>query len=175
MKKTWRSPVYGFFKSNVQISTEGGRTFHFFECAAICCKVKGGGVQQYQDSQDYAATSNLKAHAIRCFRDNAVNAALSIKLHLAPGMAQFSHVSPNSVKPQYLLAIVHIQWMKQGSPFVFSFILLLITSTNSLPSFRAHIARWCAESNQPMNLVKDREFNHLMKAGHPGTSIPTPA
>ena len=97
----------------------------------------------------------------------------SIKLHLVPGMAQFLHVSPNLVKPQYLLVIVHIQWMKQGSPFVFSFIFLLTTSTNSLSSFRAHIARWCAESNQPMNLVKDREFNHLMKARCPGTSIPT--
>ena len=99
----------------------------------------------------------------------------SIKLHLAPGMAQFSHVSPDSVKPQYQLAIMHIQWMKQGLLFVFSFIFLLTTSTNSLPSFRAHIARWCAESNHPMNLVKDREFSHLMKVGRPGTSIPTPA
>ena len=99
----------------------------------------------------------------------------SIKLHLVPGMAQFLHVSPNSVKPQYQLAIVHIQWMKQGSLFVFSFIFLLTTSTNSLPSFRAHIARWCAESNWPMNLVKDCEFSHLMKAGCLGTSIPTPA
>lgn len=25
-----------------------------------------------------------------------------------------------------------------------------------------------------MNIVKDREFLHLMKAGRPGTSIPTP-
>jgi hypothetical protein len=26
-----------------------------------------------------------------------------------------------------------------------------------------------------MNIVKDREFLHLMKAGRPGTSLPTPA
>ena len=25
-----------------------------------------------------------------------------------------------------------------------------------------------------MNIVKDCEFQHLMKAGHPGTSLPTP-
>ena len=77
MKKTWHSPVYGFFKSNVQIGTEGGQTYHFLECAAIHCKVKGGGVQHYQDSQDHATTSNLKAHAIRCFRDGTVNAAFN--------------------------------------------------------------------------------------------------
>jgi hypothetical protein len=40
---------------------------------------------------------------------------------------------------------------------------------------RAHIARWCAESNRPMNVVKDRQFLHLMKAGRPGTSLPTPS
>ena len=39
---------------------------------------------------------------------------------------------------------------------------------------RAHIARWCAESNRPMNLVKDRQFEYLMKAGRPGASIPSP-
>ena len=174
MKKTWRSPVYGFFKSNVQIGTEGSWTYHFFECAAICCKVKGGGVQHYQDSQDHATISNLKAHAIRCFGDDADNAAFN-KTTSGTWDGSILHVSPDSVKPQYQLAIVHIQWMKQGSLFVFSFIFPLTTSTNSLPSFRAHIARWCAESNWPMNLVKDREFSHLMKARCPGTSIPTPA
>ena len=70
-EETWRSPVYGFFKSNVQIGIEGGQAYHFFECAAIHCKVKHGGVRHYQDSQDCATTSNLKAHAIRCFRDDA--------------------------------------------------------------------------------------------------------
>ena len=38
---------------------------------------------------------------------------------------------------------------------------------------RAHIARWCAKSNQPMNIIKDCEFQHLMKAGCPSTSLPT--
>jgi hypothetical protein len=75
LKKTWRSPVYGFFKSDIKISTEGNRTFHFFKCAARRCKIKGGGVRRYQDSQDRAATSNLKAHAIKCFGADAVDAA----------------------------------------------------------------------------------------------------
>jgi hypothetical protein len=72
--KTWRSPVYGFFKSDVTIGNEGSRTFHFFKCAAKHCKGPGG-VRRYQDSQDCAATSNLKAHAIKCFGADAVDAA----------------------------------------------------------------------------------------------------
>ena len=97
----------------------------------------------------------------------------SKKLFLVPKTGPSLHLLPDSVKLQYRLAIVHIQLMKQGSSFV-----LLITffiQTNSSPLSRAHIARWCAESNRPMNIVKDREFLHLMKAGRPGTSLPTPA
>lgn len=41
-------------------------------------------------------------------------------------------------------------------------------------NFSAHIARWCAESNRPLNIVKDRQFQELMMAGRPSTSIPSP-
>jgi hypothetical protein len=43
-----------------------------------------------------------------------------------------------------------------------------------LQNFRAHIARWCAENNRPHRIVKDRQFDILMKAGRPGTSLPSP-
>ena len=77
LKKSWHSPAYGFFKSNVEIGTDGDRTYHFFRCAAKRCKNKAGGVRRYQDSKDRAATSNLKTHAIKCFGANAVNAAFN--------------------------------------------------------------------------------------------------
>lgn len=51
--------------------------FHFFECAAKHCKCKARGVRRFQDSQDRAATSNLKAHAIKCFGADAVDAAFN--------------------------------------------------------------------------------------------------
>ena len=70
-----RSPIYGFFKSDIKIVTEKNRTYHFFKCAAKHCKNKCGGVRCYQDFQDCAATSNLKSHAIKCFGANAVDAA----------------------------------------------------------------------------------------------------
>ena len=67
------SPIYGFFKSDIKIVTEKNRTYHFFKCAAKHCKNKCGGVRRYQDSQDRAATSNLKSHAIKCFGADAVD------------------------------------------------------------------------------------------------------
>jgi hypothetical protein len=32
---------------------------------------------------------------------------------------------------------------------------------------------WCTESNHPLNIVNDREFRVLMKAGRPGTTLPS--
>lgn len=36
-----------------------------------------GAVRRYQDKQDRAATSNLKTHAIKCFGQDAVDAAFT--------------------------------------------------------------------------------------------------
>ena len=74
LKETWRSPVYGFFRRNVEIGYQDGRKYHYFNCAAPKCK-SNGGVRRYQDSQDRAATGNLKIHAIKCFGRDVVNAA----------------------------------------------------------------------------------------------------
>ena len=52
-------------------------------------------------------------------------------------------------------------------------ILLCALLLNYLTFSRARIVRWCAESNRPIKLVDDREFHSLMKAGRPGTSIPS--
>ena len=39
--------------------------------------------------------------------------------------------------------------------------------------YSAHIVRWVTESNRPRNIVNDREFEVLMKAGRPGTTLPS--
>jgi hypothetical protein len=39
----------------------------------------------------------------------------------------------------------------------------------------AQIAHWCAESNCPHHIVKDCQFEILMKAGWPSTYIPSPS
>lgn len=76
LKASWRSAVYGFFKADVKVKYDGGRKYHYFKCSARhCCG--NGGVRRYQDSKDRAATSNLKAHAVKCFGKDAVDAAFS--------------------------------------------------------------------------------------------------
>ncbi|KAH9952530.1 hypothetical protein BC827DRAFT_1081417, partial [Russula dissimulans] len=52
------------------------------------CKGKGG-VHHYQDSQDRAATSNLKTHAVRCFGTDAVDAAFKKGPSTTPGTSIF--------------------------------------------------------------------------------------
>jgi hypothetical protein len=41
--------------------------------------VRAGGVRRFQDSKDKSSTANLKYHAIRCFGEDAVNAAVAGK------------------------------------------------------------------------------------------------
>src|SRR6266481_10147163 len=74
LQKSWHSSIYRFFKSNVEIGHENSRKFHLFRCAATRCK-GSGIVRQFLDSKDRAGTSNLKAHAIKCFGTHVVNAA----------------------------------------------------------------------------------------------------
>lgn len=74
LQKSWRSPVYGFFNATVKVGYERSRKFHEFSCAARKCKGTGK-VRRYQDKQDRVATSNLKAHAIKCFGQDAVDVA----------------------------------------------------------------------------------------------------
>jgi hypothetical protein len=77
IKKTWRSAIYSFFKSDVQIQYHDGRLCHFFPCAARKCKSPAGGVRRYQDSRDKASTANLRYHANQCFGEEAVKTATS--------------------------------------------------------------------------------------------------
>lgn len=75
-KKSWRSPIYTFFKPDVSIQIHKKRVSHFFTCLSKHCKTGSKGVQRYQDKGDKSSTANLKHHAIRCFGEDAVNAAM---------------------------------------------------------------------------------------------------
>jgi hypothetical protein len=59
MQKSWRSPIYNFFHTDVSIDYESERLYHFFKCAARACKTPMGGVRRYQDSKDRNSTANL--------------------------------------------------------------------------------------------------------------------
>ena len=74
LQKSWHSQVYEFFKADVEIGYENGRKFHLFRCTAKQCK-GSGIVQRFLNSKDRAGTSNLKAHAVKCFGAHAIDAA----------------------------------------------------------------------------------------------------
>ncbi|KAF8229146.1 hypothetical protein L208DRAFT_1288230 [Tricholoma matsutake] len=78
-KKTWRSPVYSFFKADVTIEVHKGHITHFSPCSAKNSKTEAQGTRCYQDKRDKASTANLCHHAIRCFGQDAVNMAVDGK------------------------------------------------------------------------------------------------
>ncbi|KAF8876639.1 hypothetical protein BD779DRAFT_1449158, partial [Infundibulicybe gibba] len=149
LQATWQSPVYGFFKRDVQVGFEDGHKYHLFRCAAQKCK-NTAGVHRYQDSKDRATTSNLKAHALKCFGEAAVSAA-------------FSKTTPCTWDGSIFASFA----CQAQSPATVSHHAYTTDET------RAHIARWCAESNCPPKIVCDREFAMLMKAGRPTTTLPS--
>ncbi|KAF8239551.1 hypothetical protein L208DRAFT_1149258, partial [Tricholoma matsutake] len=72
--KTWRSPIYSFFKPAVMIEVHNGRVAHVFACSVKKCKA-AQTIQCYQDTGDKSSTANLQHHAIQCFSKNIVNTA----------------------------------------------------------------------------------------------------
>jgi hypothetical protein len=100
LKKSWRSPIYSFFKSDgISIQYHDGRLCHFFPCAALKCKSTTGGVRRFQDSKDKSSTANLKHHANQCFGEEAVNNAIGGKPGITPSASIFSLFANEGQKP----------------------------------------------------------------------------
>ena len=143
--------LYMFFKSNISICYEGTRMYHFFPCAAWNCKSDAAGCRRFQDKADRASTSNLKAHAIGCFGDEAVKLAISAKEIESRSGSIFTAFARQGQK--------HVAYSHRAH-------------TNT--EVRAHIVKWVTENNQPASIVKDRELIELFCAGRPQLSVPNP-
>ena len=74
-QQRWRSPIYGFFRSDVEVSYKNGRRLHVFRCAAKGCKAE---VRRYLDTGDRASSGNLFKHARACWGDDVVDHALEL-------------------------------------------------------------------------------------------------
>lgn len=98
-QKTWRSPVYSFFKHNVTFDIHNGRVAHFFACAAKRCKTELGGVRHFQDKGDKSSTANLRHHAIRCWGEDAVNEAVKGELSVSRSGNIFSSFARQGQRP----------------------------------------------------------------------------
>ena len=165
LKKGWRSAVYGFFKSDVKVGYDGQRKLHYFLCAAKKCKGKGG-VRRFQDSKDHAATSNLRSHAIKCFGQDAVDSAFSNTQSRGRDTSIFAAFARQGQRP---VKVSHHAHTKAESRWVscWTWVFRMLSHSFVVPIL------WCAKSNGPLHIVKDPQFEILMKAGRPMTYIPS--
>ena len=75
LRRDWTSPIYAFYEPIPQIgSTEDNRPFHEFICAKKGC---GKRIRRYLDKGDAKSTSNLKKHAVHCWKEHVVQSALN--------------------------------------------------------------------------------------------------
>ena len=145
-----------------------GHKYHFFKCASGMCKAKGQkGVCHYLNLKDCTAMSNLKSHAVRCFGHNLAKSAFKkTQPRGCDGsiFAVFTHQGQQPIKISH-----HAHTTKESRLG-----LHLCFECSHLWNFRAHIARWCAKNNCPHRIIKDHQFDILMKARHLETSLPSP-
>ena len=168
LQEGWRSPMYAFFQAEVSVWYDEGCKYHFFKCASRKCKGEGQkGVCRYLDLKDHAATSNLKSHAVRCFSQDLVKSAFK---KTQPRGHDGSIFAVFACQGQQPIKISHCAHTTEESRWA----LHLYFNCSHLWTFRAHIVRWCAENNHPHRIIKDCQFDILMKAGHPGISLPSP-
>lgn len=79
MKKSWTSPIYGFFKEDPVVGTDDhGRPYHKFICLARSCKgTKGPAIRRYLDTKDRTSTRNMKRHAEWCQGEKLVKGSMN--------------------------------------------------------------------------------------------------
>ncbi|KAI0665690.1 hypothetical protein C8Q78DRAFT_985953, partial [Trametes maxima] len=72
LRLRWTSPIYAFYKPEVDIQTQKGRRTHAFTCTRPTCNHQ---VRRYVDKKD-CSTSNLRKHALACWGEEAVTRAM---------------------------------------------------------------------------------------------------
>jgi len=116
LKRTWRSPIYTFFKvDKASVQYHDGRLSHFFPCAARKCKTTLGGMRRFQDSKDKSSTANLRHHALKCFGEDAVKGSagnsaagqsasiFTLFAHKGQQPVQYSHRSHTNPEVRYVI------------------------------------------------------------------------
>jgi hypothetical protein len=76
MWRQWNSAVYAFFEPVPSIDYIKGRKCHTFQCSAKGCKQT---IRCYIGTADAQSTGNMRKHAKKCWGDEAMEAADSVK------------------------------------------------------------------------------------------------
>ncbi|EJF62536.1 hypothetical protein DICSQDRAFT_13360, partial [Dichomitus squalens LYAD-421 SS1] len=149
-QQRWRSPVYGFFRPDVEVSYKNGQRSHVFRCAAKGCKAE---VRRYLDTHDRASSGNLFKHARACWGDEVVDHAIEL------GDAD---VVREKVVKAKLESKSITDFFQQKNPDKLKFSHRLLTKAETRCDLR------------PFTTLKDRGFLMIVKCGHPGFYVPSP-
>jgi len=108
-----------------------------------------GGVRRFQDSKDKASTANLKHHALHCFGEDAVNAAIAGKKPIERNGSIFALFARKGKQLVNYSHRVHTTPEARYVPIV----LYLFTITDY--TFSTHLVKWITENNRPVNIIND--------------------
>lgn len=178
MRRSWTSPMYGFFSSDIKLTYIGERPYVNFVCSAPVCKGPGGNrlVRRFLDTQDRTSTGNMRRHAKKCWGEETVNKSESSDVEgVRKGLAlkkDGSITSAFEAKGKgivtYSMAPLTKEEMRQVNIFTNKIIM-----TEYLDSVET--VRWVAESKRPFSIVADRGFQKLMKTGPGRTNMYIPS
>lgn len=178
MSKEWTAGVYGFFKPDPIIEYANGRRAHTFICAATHCRGATRNVRRFLDTGDAKSTSNLRRHAIKCWGEENVDAARGRPVdeirEATKGVSPSGSITAAfERKGKGKVSYSHRQHTRTETRYFFNspWTRTVLNDTFN----RAEIVRWVAESSRPLNIVKDRGFQSLMKTGRPEYWIPSPS
>lgn len=149
-------------------------------CNAKTCKGKGKNGQdvwRYLNTADMTSTSNLRWHAKICWGVETVTAASDTKdVHAAQAVLAKSNLQDRLITATFQrvgkenVTYSHRQHSRTESQYM--------SLQSQLPCLQCatsvEIVWWVFESMHPFKIVKDCQFQSLMKTGRPGYYIPSP-
>ncbi|PIL30443.1 hypothetical protein GSI_07142 [Ganoderma sinense ZZ0214-1] len=156
MQQRWPSTIYAFYKPTPKIQYEGSRCAHIFKCANRGCDVT---VRHFLDKKDHSSTSNLRAHAVKCWGPETVTAAAEV----ASVQVVRKEIVGSILKTGSITA--HFEY--KASQITYS------TRQHSRTEMCVEIVKWVCESLRAFRIVEDPGFKVLMKTGRPGYYLPS--
>ncbi|KAL6307681.1 hypothetical protein BKA93DRAFT_702144, partial [Sparassis latifolia] len=158
MQKDWTSTVYVFYKPEVtiQFDATSGVHGHVFQCANCGCKTK---ITQWLDKGDRTSTGNLHKHIRKCWGEEALAAAETMKtaVDAHPAVEKFRRSGD-----------ITASFERKGKGKV-----TYLSHQHTCTQCCAEIVHWVSESLRPFAIVENQAFQSLMKTGRPEFWIPS--
>ncbi|PIL29407.1 hypothetical protein GSI_09459 [Ganoderma sinense ZZ0214-1] len=156
MQKRWTSTIYTFYKPTPEIQYEENRCCHVFKCTNRGCDVT---MQRFLDTKDHSSTSNLRAHAVKCWGPEIVTAVAE---------AASVNVTREEIVGSILkTGSITAHFTRKAGQVTYS------AHQHGRAETRVEIVKWVCESLRAFCIVEDPGFKVLMKMGCPGYYLPS--